>query len=53
MQIFAAQQANEAVERWGIDRFVRMLNSKKPNCAVKLAHMRTQLMPRVVGQRPL
>ena len=39
----------KTVERWGNDRFVRMVNSQKPRCSVKLVNLRSQLMHKVVG----
>jgi len=44
-------QANEVVERWGNNRFVRMVPSMKPTHSVKLASQRTQVMRKVVGRR--
>ena len=38
----------KTVERWGNDRFVRMVNSQKPRCSEKLVDLRSQLMRRVV-----
>jgi len=43
----------KTVERWGNDRFVRMVNSQKPRSSVKLVNLRSQLMRRVVGQQRL
>ena len=44
----SGQLTRKAVERWGIDRFVRMENSKKPGYSVKLANLRSQLIYKVV-----
>ena len=38
----------KTVERWGNDRFVRMVNSQKPSCSEKLVNLRSQLMRKVV-----
>jgi hypothetical protein len=40
----------EVVERWGVNPFVRMVDSMKPTNSVKLASLRSQLICRVVIQ---
>ena len=44
----ASNKRMKTVERWGNDRFVRMVNSQRPRYSVKLANFRSQLMRKVV-----